>query len=65
MSEAYEKLLKDITEHHKSLFTRWDEIEVSWKFIDQVKKHQQSPIIYRNYDDLKPMIKALTGEDMK
>lgn len=65
MSEAYEKLLKDITEHHKSLFTRWDEIEVSWKFIDQVKKHQQKPISYRNYDDLKPMIKALTGEDMK
>lgn len=65
MSEAYEKLLKDITEHHKSLFTRWDEIEVSWKFIDQVKKHQQKPFIYRTYDDLKPLIKTLTGEDMK
>ncbi len=65
MSEAYEKLLKDITEHHKSLFTRWDEIELSWKFIDAVKKHQGKPINYKDYDDLKPLIKELTGETMK
>lgn len=64
MSEAYEKLLKDITEHHKTLFTRWDEIELSWKFIDSVKAHQGKPVIYANYDDLKPIIQSLTGEIM-
>ncbi|HPG42397.1 MAG TPA: glucose-6-phosphate dehydrogenase [Acholeplasmataceae bacterium] len=62
LSEAYEKLLKDITEHHKTLFTRWDEIELSWKFIDAIKKHQKEPIIYKNYEDLKPLILELTGE---
>ncbi|MDY0294443.1 MAG: glucose-6-phosphate dehydrogenase [Acholeplasmataceae bacterium] len=65
LSEAYEKLLKDITEQHKSLFTRWDEIELSWKFIDAVKKHQKDPVIYKNYEDLKPLIFELTGETMK
>jgi len=64
LSEAYEKLLKDITEHHKTLFTRWDEIELSWKFIDAIKKHQKEPMIYKNYDDLKPLIFELTGEKM-
>jgi glucose-6-phosphate 1-dehydrogenase len=64
MSEAYEKLLKDITDHHKTLFTRWDEIELSWKFIDAVKKYQGSPTIYQNYEDLKPLILELSGEVM-
>lgn len=64
LPEAYEKLLKDATFHHKSLFTRWDEIELSWKFIDQVKKHQKHPVIYQGIHDLRPLIKDLTGEDM-
>jgi glucose-6-phosphate 1-dehydrogenase len=64
LSEAYEKLLKDITEHHKTLFTRWDEIELSWKFIDAIKKHQKEPMIYKKYEDLKPLIYELTGEKM-
>ena len=64
LSEAYEKLIKDITEHHKTLFTRWDEIEHSWSLIDHIKKHQKDPVIYHDYDDLKPMIEALTGEMM-
>lgn len=64
LSEAYEKLLKDITEHHKTLFTRWDEIELSWKFIDAIKKHQKEPMIYKNYEDLKLLIFELTGEKM-
>ncbi len=64
LPEAYEKLIKDAVEHHKSLFTRWDEIELSWKFIDQVKKHQKHPVIYKDLEDLKPLIKDLTGEDM-
>ncbi|MCR3906396.1 MAG: glucose-6-phosphate dehydrogenase [Tenericutes bacterium] len=65
MSEAYEKLLLDITNHHKTLFTRWDEIEYSWKFVEHVEKHQSKPVIYDNHEMLEKMIKDLTGEDMK
>lgn len=64
MPEAYEKLLLDITEHHKTLFTRWDEIELSWDFIDQIKTYQKKPFIYKNVEDLKPLIKSKTGVDI-
>ncbi|MBU1142476.1 MAG: glucose-6-phosphate dehydrogenase [Firmicutes bacterium] len=65
MSEAYEKLLLEVTEHHKSLFTRWDEIELSWHFIDQIKKYQKDPIQYKDYEDIKPIIFEMTKEEMK
>lgn len=64
MSEAYEKLLLDATEHHKSLFTRWDEIELSWKLIDQIKQKQVAPVTYKQYKDLKTMIKDKMDVDM-
>ena len=65
MSEAYEKLLLDITESHKSLFTRWDEIELSWHFIDQIKKYQKAPVIYKDYSELQKLIYDVTKEEMK
>lgn len=65
MTEAYEKLIIDIVGHHKTLFTRWDEIELSWHFIDHIKKYQTAPIIYNDYEELKKMIKDLTHEEMK
>ncbi|MEW9121799.1 MAG: glucose-6-phosphate dehydrogenase [Thermotaleaceae bacterium] len=34
--EAYEKLLLDVMEGDASRFTRWDEVEQSWKFIDSL-----------------------------
>ena len=64
MSEAYEKLILDITEHHKTLFTRWDEIETSWHLIDQIKTHQKELFVYNSYDDLKPIIYSKTKEVM-
>ena len=64
MSEAYEKLLLDATGQHKSLFTRWDEIELSWKLIDQIKKHQDKPVIYESFDALKVLIKEKMDVDM-
>ncbi len=64
MPEAYEKLILDMTEHHKTLFTRWDEIELSWEFIDQIKAHQGKPFIYKHVDDLKSLIKSKTGVDI-
>jgi glucose-6-phosphate 1-dehydrogenase len=63
MPEAYEKLLLDITNNHKTLFTRWDEIELSWHFIDQVKKHQKPSVKYKDFEELKPIIKEMTNED--
>lgn len=36
--EAYERLLYDVMRGDSTLFTRWDEVEYSWKFVDQVAK---------------------------
>jgi glucose-6-phosphate 1-dehydrogenase len=62
-SEAYEKLILDITESHKTLFTRWDEIELSWHFVDQIKKNQGQPFIYHSVQEIKDKVKEMTGED--
>jgi len=64
-TEAYEKLIIDMIGQHKTLFTRWDEIELSWHFIDHIKKYQKPPIIYKDYAELKAMMKELTHEEMK
>lgn len=34
--EAYERLLLDVMKGDKTLFTRWDEVMHSWKFIDSI-----------------------------
>lgn len=34
--EAYERLLYDVVRGDSTLFTRWDEVEYSWKFVDQI-----------------------------
>ncbi len=65
LTEAYEKLIIDIIGQHKTLLTRWDEIELSWHFIDHITKHLKKPIIYKDYSELKKLIKELTNEDMK
>ncbi|MBE0701170.1 MAG: glucose-6-phosphate dehydrogenase [Acholeplasmataceae bacterium] len=62
MSEAYEKLILDITNNHKTLFTRWDEIELSWRFVEQIKAHQNDPIIYQDYESLRQRIKNQVKE---
>lgn len=35
-ADAYERLLYDVLRGDSSLFTRWDEVEHSWKFIDSI-----------------------------
>lgn len=62
--EAYEKLLLDLSNQQNSLFTRWDEIENSWKIIDELKLHNLKPLIYQNYDELKQEILKIS-EDLK
>lgn len=34
--KAYENLIEDALESNQTLFTRWDEVENSWKFIDKI-----------------------------
>lgn len=37
-ADAYERLLYDVLRGDSILFTRWDELEYSWKFIDGIAK---------------------------
>ena len=34
--EAYERLLADVMRGDSTLFTRWDEVEYAWHFVDQI-----------------------------
>lgn len=36
--EAYERLLFDVCRGDSTLFTRWDEVEHSWRFVDRIAK---------------------------
>ena len=36
--EAYEKLILEAIRNNSSLFTRWDELEYSWQFIESLEK---------------------------
>ena len=48
--EAYEKLLLEAIRNNSSLFTRWDELEHSWKFIESIEKEFEDNISnYPNY----------------
>lgn len=64
LPEAYEKLLLDMMEHHRTLFTRWDEIQASWHIIDSVLKQEKTIYTYQDYDDLVKFIKEKTGETL-
>lgn len=60
--DGYEKLILDAINHHQTLFARWDEIEYSWKFIDQVKNLNKKIEVYDKYEDLIEKIKLLAKE---
>lgn len=48
--EAYERLIIEAINDNKALFTRWDELESSWKFIDSLCKARTGSILqYPNY----------------
>jgi glucose-6-phosphate 1-dehydrogenase len=36
--EAYERLLSDVIKGDSTLFTRWDEVAFSWKYVDNILK---------------------------
>ncbi|MBU3190781.1 glucose-6-phosphate dehydrogenase [Clostridium bowmanii] len=48
--EAYEKLILEALRNNSSLFTRWDELEHSWEFIESIEKQFKDNIPnYPNY----------------
>lgn len=64
LPEAYERLLLDVMRGQSTLFTRWDEIESSWKIIEDLQAMQKTPIIYQNESDVKHHVNALFGEEI-
>lgn len=45
--EAYERLLFDVMNGDNTLFTSWDEVEYSWKFVDTIASQwgNESPVL--------------------
>ncbi len=39
--EAYERLIFDVVRGESTLFTRWDEVEHSWRFVDKIAEGWQ------------------------
>lgn len=40
--EAYERLLYDAMSGDNTLFTSWDEVEYSWRFVDTISSHWEN-----------------------
>ncbi len=47
--EAYERLLYDILRGDATLFSRWDEVEASWKLADTIIEHKKNACCSPNY----------------
>lgn len=62
--EAYEKLILDVIHDDASLFTRWDEIESSWKVIDQLEqlKKYERLHIYKDESEIIERLKSEWGQ---
>lgn len=48
--EAYEKLIHDCLMGDATNFTHWDEVALSWSFVDKISKvWENKPISFPNY----------------
>lgn len=48
--EAYERLIFDVMKGDTTLFTRWDEVEFSWRFVDSILEvWQNEEVNFPNY----------------
>lgn len=45
--EAYESILRYVADGDHSVFPRWDWIEASWQFIDNLRNHAGDPVLYQ------------------
>ena len=48
----------------KTLFTRWDEIELAWKIIDDIKEHVKMMITYKDHEQVMERIRLLNHENL-
>ncbi|MGE4342417.1 MAG: glucose-6-phosphate dehydrogenase [Bacilli bacterium] len=64
VKEAYEKLFIDMFKNSKTLFTRWDEIELAWKVIDDIKEHVKMMITYKDHEQVMERIRLLNHENL-
>jgi len=55
--EAYERLLLEIIQDRKTLFTRWDEIERTWEIINDLRK-DQTLHTYNSYEDIMKLLES-------
>ena len=62
--EAYEKLISDVVHDDASLFTRWDEIESSWRVIDEMieSKAEKDLLVYGSESEIVSHCEALWKE---
>lgn len=56
--EAYEKLIHEVILSKPTLFTRWDEIETSWKIIDDIKKKAKVPKVYQDSESFEKILES-------
>jgi glucose-6-phosphate 1-dehydrogenase len=56
--EAYEKLIHEVILSRPTLFTRWDEIETSWKIIDEIKSKSKDPKSYHDSESFEKLLEA-------
>lgn len=49
--EAYERLILEAMKGNNALFTRWDELESSWDYVENIERIiQEEKVTYPNYD---------------
>ena len=62
-AEAYEKLISDVIHDDSALFTRWDEIESSWRIIDSVShvKRFEPLYIYKTEEEIMKVVDEKWG----
>lgn len=63
-SQAYEKLLLDVLNHNRTLFTRWDEIEAMWNVVDEIQHMSHPLFVYEDYQNIRDIILKEKGVDI-
>jgi len=48
--EAYERLMNDVLRGDTTLFSRWDEVQASWKLADSIIEHRKNACCNPNYE---------------
>ncbi|MEC9485646.1 MAG: glucose-6-phosphate dehydrogenase [Candidatus Izemoplasma sp.] len=61
--EAYERLILDVLNHNRTLFTRWDEIETTWNIIEKASRRRNQLFKYASFEEVKEEIIHQYGED--